>query len=149
MRKLLLVQGRTLTDRTAKRFRSGGYLLREREGVLNLALKIRNTDTWDQAILFALADSAPAEAFPRLGPLLFAANARFGAQGREWMRAALASEHFPSGAAHVDAQAREHFLSGNAHLELNSRRYQAMMNDFAQICRRQNTADALLAYQIA
>lgn len=104
---------------------------------------------WDQAILFALADSAPAEAFPRLGPLLFAANARFGAQGREWMRAALASEHFPSGAAHVDAQAREHFLSGNAHLELNSRRYQAMMNDFAQICRRQNTADALLAYQIA
>lgn len=100
------------------------------------------------AVIHALADTCPPEALSRLSPLLFALNARMSGQARHWMVAALASHDFPVSSTILDDKAKEHFVQANANLASNQRRFLAMVQDFAQICRQQQTSDALVAYQM-
>jgi len=99
-----------------------------------------------QGVIFALADSCPSEALPRLSPLLYALNARFGATAGHWLQRSLLSEQFPC--TLVDSECKQSFVTANQKLSGNARRFQALVQDFAQICRRQQTADALIAYQM-
>uniref|UniRef100_A0A7S4NJI2 Exportin-1/Importin-beta-like domain-containing protein n=1 Tax=Guillardia theta TaxID=55529 RepID=A0A7S4NJI2_GUITH len=100
-----------------------------------------------QNLVIALAETAPKEAMVRLAHLLFHLNAKFGSVHQTWLQNSLFGPSFP--AKDIDEDTKKQFLSGNMNVERNPRRYQALIDDFANICRRQQTCDALVAYQMS
>ena len=101
-----------------------------------------------KALIWSLSDSCPPEAIPRLSPLLFSLNARMAGHAQHWMVAALSAPDYPVPPNVLDDTAKKHFVQANANLASNQRRFLAMIQDFAQICRQQQTSDALVAYQM-
>ena len=98
-----------------------------------------------EALVLALAETAPQDVTRmRMPVVLYTLNARFGQVYQEWLRHAVNTCKFSNDA--IDQEVKDQFLKANTNVEHNKGRFQALVQDFADICRRNQTTDALLGF---
>jgi len=101
------------------------------------------------ALLFASADSCPRHLLQTLAGALYAVVTHRAASHREeWIIRALQRADFPAATGAIGDNEKQLFCEVALRKPpLSKPRFQAMISDFASICRKECTVDALVAYQ--
>jgi hypothetical protein len=102
-----------------------------------------------RAALAAGADTCPRHLLRPMAQLLHALQGAYPAPVNAWILAAVGNPHFPSAAEPVGEGERRLFCElAMRSPPLPPQRWSAMVVDFFQICRKEATADALIAHQM-
>lgn len=139
------------------------YLLNESETKLLAFQNVVNesvlgagqSSKWIDNLLLALSTKSPSVLFDSLGKLFFALMSTYGSQEQvaSTLHSAMATRYESLGMAELTPTDRERVLTcwvalASSPTRMSERKFRGLCSDFAKVCRKEMTADALHAFEI-
>lgn len=139
------------------------YLLNESEAKLQAfrsvidecVVGVGQPEKWTDNVLLALAVKSPSVLFDALGKLFFALLSAYAghAQLRSALHQAMSTRHEVLGMAELSPEDRERVLASwlalaSSPSRMSERKFRGLSADFAKVCRKEMTADALHAFEM-